>query len=90
MFELHEEKALDRIADRILSRIILALERNGNGKQQLPRLLTAAQAARYLGRKSPQSVYHLAARREIPCVRHGRNLRFDRLELDKWIESDKA
>jgi excisionase family DNA binding protein len=51
--------------------------------------MNVKQAAAYLGR-SESALFHLVAKREIPFVKHGRNLRFDRLELDKWIERDKV
>jgi excisionase family DNA binding protein len=64
-------------------------EHRSNGVKIQPRLLTCKQAAAYIGR-SESALFHMVARREIPCVKHGRNLRFDRLELDKWIERDKV
>ena len=65
---------------------------NDNGRQPLPvlrRLLDVHEAAAYL-RRSESALYHLVGRREIACVRHGRNLRFDVKELDRWIDSDKT
>jgi excisionase family DNA binding protein len=85
---MFDQNFIERLAQALAARIAPQMQK-GNGASQLPRLLTAAQAARYLGRKSPQSLYHLVARREIPYVKHGRNLRFDRLELDRWIQEDK-
>jgi excisionase family DNA binding protein len=66
--------------------------KNGSGHEKPinARLLTVAEAAEYLGRPGASSIYHLVYRKEIPCVTHGRNLRFDVRELDKWIERDKV
>lgn len=49
------------------------------------RLLTAAEAAEYLGR-TEGAVRQLVYRREIPFVKQGRVLRFDVRELDRWID----
>lgn len=54
-----------------------------------PRLLTAKQAAGYIGR-SEQAVRHMIFQRAIPVVRYGRCVRVDRNDLDRWIESNKA
>lgn len=32
------------------------------------------------------ALYHQVARVQLPFVRHGRLLRFDRLALDRWLE----
>ncbi len=50
------------------------------------RLLTIDLASKYLS-IHPQTIYFMARRGDIPFVRIGkRGLRFDRLELDKWIQ----
>jgi excisionase family DNA binding protein len=54
-----------------------------------PRLLTAKQAAEYIGR-SEQAVRHLIFQRDLPVVRNGRCVRLDRKDLDRWIENYKA
>jgi len=52
------------------------------------RLLNVEGSARYLGvRKS--TIYSWAARRQIPSVKIGRRLLFDRKDLDKMIEEQK-
>ena len=52
------------------------------------RLLSVEGSARYLGvRKS--TIYSWAARRQIPSVKIGRRLLFDRKDLDKMIEEQK-
>ena len=86
---MFDQSFIERLAQALAARILPHLQSH-NGNEQYPRLMNATQAAAYLGRKSPGSVYHLVNRHEIPCVRHGRNLRFDRLELDKWIAADKS
>lgn len=55
----------------------------------VPRLLTAAQAARCLA-VSPKTLWTLTSRGEIPCVRMGRSVRYDVLDLDRFIESRKS
>jgi excisionase family DNA binding protein len=99
---MFDPKTLDQLAQALVARIIPQLQNGGgngdppgaspfrNGTKPLPkRLLTIKEAAAYLGR-SVSAVYHLVARGELACVRHGRNLRFDLDELNRWIERDKT
>jgi len=83
-----DQKFIDQLAQALTARIAPQIQNNNPGKMY-PRLMNVKQAAAYLGR-SESALFHLVARREIPCIKHGRNLRFDRLELDKWIERDKV
>jgi excisionase family DNA binding protein len=53
------------------------------------RLLTAEQAATYIGR-TPGALRQLIHRREIPVVRLGRNVRIDVRDLDKMIDDNKV
>ena len=52
-----------------------------------PRWLDAASAARYIS-VTPDALYHMVQRRQIPFVLKGRRLFFDRLELDRWMLRD--
>ncbi|MFN0118178.1 MAG: helix-turn-helix domain-containing protein [Elusimicrobiota bacterium] len=54
-----------------------------------PRLLKADEAAQYLNYHY-ETLYELARRGEIPAVKVGRSVRFDRLELDKWVDKKIA
>jgi excisionase family DNA binding protein len=83
-----DQKFIEQLAQALAARILPQVQ-NANGNKSYPRLMNVKQAAAYLGR-SRSALFHLVARREIPCVKHGRNLRFDRLELDKWIERHKV
>lgn len=59
-------------------------------RNHLPdRLLTAAEAARYLG-YSEGTIRNKASRGEIPFVKLGHALRFRLSELDSWIEAQDA
>jgi excisionase family DNA binding protein len=49
------------------------------------RLYTIKEASEYLG-KSVKALYHMVERRQIPFVKIRKNLRFDKIALDKWIE----
>jgi excisionase family DNA binding protein len=89
---MFDQNFIERLAQALAARIIPQIQ-NGNGHGSKPaqkRLLTIKEAADYLGRPSASSIYHLVARRELPCVRHGRNRRFDVKELDRWIEGDRV
>ncbi len=85
---------VDQIVQAIVARLLPHLQSGGNGngsgtKPPLRKLLTIKEASIYLSR-SESALYHLVARREIAVVRHGRNLRFDVKELDRWIEGDRV
>lgn len=49
-------------------------------------LMTPTEVAEYL-RKSKSWVYGAASRGELPTKRIGRDLRFSREELDRWLAS---
>ena len=50
-----------------------------------PRWLDVQAAADYLC-MSTDALYHRVQRRQIPFVRRGRIVRFDRLALDRWMD----
>lgn len=50
-----------------------------------PRYLTVGQCAAYLGR-TPKAVYRLVEREEIPHLRIGRRVQFDKDRVDRWLE----
>jgi len=52
------------------------------------RLLTIKEASEYLG-ISVKGLYHMVERRQIPFVKTGKRLRFDKIDLDNWIEKHK-
>ena len=51
-----------------------------------PRLMGIDQVAAYLG-LSPHTVYRFVSQRKIPHVKIGKLVKFDHLEIDKWISS---
>lgn len=58
---------------------------NGNYVNSAPRrYLSVRAASAYLGR-SPHALYHLVARGQIPFLRCGTRVFFDRSELDEWM-----
>ena len=100
MLEPREQSFEDRIAQKVAARLLPYFQSGGNNlvgskgigspePKMARRVLNTKEAAAYIGR-SERALYKLVARREIPVVRHGRNLRFDVRELDKWIEGDKT
>jgi putative molybdopterin biosynthesis protein len=52
------------------------------------RLLTIKEASEYLG-ITENALYCMVYRRQIPFVKIGKRLRFDKIDLDKWIEKQK-
>jgi hypothetical protein len=71
------------IADAVVARLTPLLE----SRTLVPRLLTVAQAAIYLGR-TEKAVRHLV-RDGLPCVRSDSRVMLDVKDLDKWIEANK-
>lgn len=51
-----------------------------------PRLMGIDQVAAYLG-LSPHTVDRFVSQRKIPHVKIGKLVKFDHLEIDKWISS---
>jgi len=49
------------------------------------RLLTIKEASEYLG-ISVDALYCMVYRKQIPYVKIGKKLRFDKFILDRWIE----
>lgn len=49
-----------------------------------PGLLTVGEVAEML-RVTKETVYRWTQRRKIPCIRLGRQIRFDRRALDQWL-----
>lgn len=52
------------------------------------RLLTVDEASYYLG-LTKTTLYTWTCQKKIPHVKIGRALRFDKAELDAWVESKK-
>jgi excisionase family DNA binding protein len=52
--------------------------------EPIGRYLTVDACAMYLGRTS-KAVRRLVERGELPCIRLGRRVQFDRVAVDRWI-----
>jgi len=78
-----EEKAiLDALADLIAGRVVEKLR-----AQEAPRLLTMNEAAVYL-KRSVRWLHNEMAAGKLKAVREGNGRpRFERSELDRWIQS---
>ena len=59
----------------------------GPGPTIEPRWLDIDTAAQYLC-MTRHALYHQVARLQLPFIRHGRLLRFDRVALDRWLEKE--
>jgi excisionase family DNA binding protein len=65
-------------------------EMNMNDKASIsPLLLTAKEASAVLS-ISERKLWELTNRREVPCIRIGRAVRYSLADLSKWIEHMKA
>ena len=62
---------------------------HANVAAAMSRYFSVRHAARYLGR-SEKALYHLVARRDIPFIKQGRRLIFDRLALERWMLRGKV
>jgi excisionase family DNA binding protein len=54
------------------------------------KLLNVHDASKMLGGLHIQTVYGMAQRGEIPAVRVGRRVLFEKADLSDWIESHRA
>lgn len=61
----------------------------GTSSTLMPRLLSVADAARYLGR-TEKSIRHLVQRRKLSSIRGDGRVMFDRSDLDAWIQRNRA
>jgi excisionase family DNA binding protein len=73
---------IDALADAVSRRILEV------GKIERPRLLNLEQAALYLGMTN-DAVKSKAIQGQMPSVRVDAKWRFDRFDLDRWIEDHK-
>jgi hypothetical protein len=73
----------DALIDAIANAVALRLERMGLACQQ--RLMDVHGAARYLW-MTENAIREKASVGDLPCVRIDGKLRFDRRELDRWID----
>src|SRR5438128_10942927 len=62
----------------------MQLEPREPGGPREPRWLDVDAASRYLC-MSVHALYHKIGRRQIPFVKQGRSIRFDRFALDRWM-----
>lgn len=56
---------------------------------ELKRLLTPQETAEYLA-VAPKTIYKWAFYRKIPCIKLGKALRFDKADIDLWLDKQKA
>ena len=57
--------------------------------ERTPELMTLAEVAEYL-RVSKATTYRLVQRKQIPVANVGRQLRFRRDRVDKWLSSNES
>ncbi|MBI2071323.1 MAG: helix-turn-helix domain-containing protein [Elusimicrobia bacterium] len=56
--------------------------------EESKRLLTPKETAQYLA-VSQKTVYKWVFFRKIPCVKLGKALRFDKTEIDRWVDGQR-
>jgi excisionase family DNA binding protein len=81
---------IEAIADRVAAKVIEKLDSNviAGAGQVKARLLTIEEGAKYLGR-TKKALEHMIADKAVPIVRCDRRIFLDRMDLDRWIESNK-
>jgi len=81
--------ATDQFIEAIADAVACRLQGKLNAQQSTARrLLNVEEAAEYVG-YTPAAVRHMVTKRQLPCVRNGRTVRFDVADLDRWIEEHK-
>jgi excisionase family DNA binding protein len=64
------------------------LATNGEpGNYHLERLISAQEAAKFLGGIHPKTLQRMARRQEVPSYRFGRSWFFRLSDLDQWLRS---
>ena len=80
----------DPVIEAIAQRVVESLRPLLGRKQEVPDvILTTDQLAEYLG-ISKQRVYEAVSLKTIPYFKVGRNLRFKKSTIDKWIEAQSV
>ena len=84
-----DPRFIAQVVDQLWERLEPKLQ-EVNGKPKVwPRLLTVEEAGTYAAR-SEAAMRQLIFKGELVVVRRGRNVRIDRADLDRWIESNKV
>jgi excisionase family DNA binding protein len=96
---MFDQNFVERLAQALVARMLPQIQNGGNGNGNgsgskpvppvLKRVFTVKECAIYIGR-SETAAYRLVAKRQIPCVRNGRTLKFLRDDLVRWLEGDKV
>jgi excisionase family DNA binding protein len=60
-----------------------------NQSQEMEAFLTTEEVLSYL-KITPRTIYRLIRTGELPAVRIGRQWRFRRADLDRWLERQRA
>ena len=60
-----------------------------NEPQEMEAFLTTEEVLSYL-KITPRTIYRLIRTGELPAVRIGRQWRFRRADLDRWLERQRA
>lgn len=74
--------SIEALADAITQKML------ANGNIERPRLLNLEQAAAYLG-MTADAIKNKALLGQVPAVKVDKKWRFDRVDLDRWIEDHK-
>ena len=82
------DAVLDAVATAVAEKL-RAQPPQGSGAGVQPRLLTADQAAIYLGRTKP-AIQHMIADGSLKTVRSDRRVFLDKQDLDLWIDRNKV
>lgn len=86
MTELLNQAFIDAVADAVVERIFSRIPAADFGGK---RLLNIREAASFLGR-TPDAVYQMVHRGQLPAVKNGRRVHIERAELEAWIERNRA
>jgi excisionase family DNA binding protein len=80
------EELINAFADMVAQKVAARL---ASSRRVEKRLLTAKEAADYLGR-SKGAIQHMTAAGELPVVRNGRRVHYAVEDLDKFVQENKT
>jgi hypothetical protein len=78
-------QTMDAVVAAIRAQVLAELKSQTPAAAPQRRLLTAAEAGVYIGRSTP-AIRMMTYKRQLPCVRDGRSVRYDIRDLDARID----
>ena len=84
-----EERRIEHLLERQVNKILMVLEeRQIKQKKEIEKFFSVEEVAEYIGFKKA-SIYGLINRKSIPHIKCGRLLKFEKSQIDLWLQSKR-